>query len=66
MVELLQIVTNNDSIAKGTSAAKVVEPLFSALTRPDFSAAGQHSAMQVPVNILENPQWRSTYRLTPS
>ena len=40
MAELLRIVTNNDSIAKGASAAKVVEPLFSALTRPKFSAAG--------------------------
>lgn len=66
MAELLRIVTNNNSIAKGTSAAKVVEPLFSALTRPDFSAAGQHSAMQVLVNILENPQRRATYKLTPS
>ena len=66
MAELLRIVKNNDSIAKGTSATKVVKPLFSALTRPDFSVAGQHSAMQVLVNILENPQWRDTYKLTPS
>lgn len=66
MAELLRILTNNNSIAKGTSAAKVVDPLFSVLTRPDFSPAGQHSAMQVLVNILESPQRRATYKLTPS
>eukprot|EP01018_Ginkgo_biloba_P037971 Gb_38411 [translate_table: standard] len=66
MAELLRILTNNNSIAKGTSAAKVVEPLFVALTRPELSAAGQHSTIQVLVNILENPQRRATYKLTPA
>ncbi|KAI3947410.1 hypothetical protein MKW92_045812 [Papaver armeniacum] len=63
--ELLRILTNNSSIAKGPSAAKVVEPLFQLLSRQEFGPDGQHSALQVLVNILEHPQCRSEYRLTP-
>ncbi|PON72573.1 Coatomer beta subunit [Trema orientale] len=62
--ELLRILTNNASIAKGPSAAKVVEPLFLLLTRPEFGPDGQHSALQVLVNILEHPQCRADYTLT--
>lgn len=62
--ELLRILTNNASIAKGPSASKVVEPLFQLLTRPEFGPDGQHSSLQVLVNILEHPQCRSDYRLT--
>ncbi|KAJ6353632.1 hypothetical protein OIU76_002621 [Salix suchowensis] len=62
--ELLRILTNNASIAKGLSAAKVVEPLFLLLTRPEFGPGGQHSALQVLVNILEHPQCRADYNLT--
>ncbi|KAK7305977.1 hypothetical protein VNO77_43891 [Canavalia gladiata] len=62
--ELLRILTNNASIAKGPSAAKVVEPLFSLLTRQEFGPDGQHSALQVLVNILEHPQCRADYTLT--
>ncbi|KAG5241760.1 protein CELLULOSE SYNTHASE INTERACTIVE [Salix suchowensis] len=62
--ELLRILTNNTSIAKGPSAAKVVEPLFLLLTRPEFGPDGQHSALQVLVNILEHPQCRADYTLT--
>lgn len=62
--ELFRILTNNASIAKGPSAAKVVEPLFLLLTRPEFGPDGQHSALQVLVNILEHPQCRAEYRLT--
>ncbi|XP_010099944.2 protein CELLULOSE SYNTHASE INTERACTIVE 1 [Morus notabilis] len=62
--ELLRILTNNASIAKGQSAAKVVEPLFLLLTRPEFGPDGQHSALQVLVNILEHPQCRADYTLT--
>ncbi|KAL2240194.1 UNVERIFIED_CONTAM: Protein CELLULOSE SYNTHASE INTERACTIVE 1, partial [Sesamum indicum] len=62
--ELLRILTNNATIAKGPSAAKVVEPLFLLLTRPEFGPDGQHSALQVLVNILEHPQCRSDYTLT--
>ncbi|XP_015580740.2 protein CELLULOSE SYNTHASE INTERACTIVE 1 [Ricinus communis] len=62
--ELLRILTNNASIAKGASAAKVVEPLFLLLTRPEFGPDGQHSALQVLVNILEHPQCRADYNLT--
>ncbi|KAK7311151.1 hypothetical protein RJT34_09090 [Clitoria ternatea] len=62
--ELLRILTNNASIAKGPSAAKVVEPLFMLLTRQEFGPDGQHSALQVLVNILEHPQCRADYSLT--
>ncbi|CAK8567334.1 unnamed protein product [Lathyrus sativus] len=62
--ELLRILTNNASIAKGPSAAKVVEPLFFLLTRQEFGSDGQHSALQVLVNILEHPQCRADYTLT--
>ncbi|XP_043722318.1 protein CELLULOSE SYNTHASE INTERACTIVE 1-like [Telopea speciosissima] len=64
-VELLRILTNNTTIAKGPSAAKVVEPLFLLLSRPEFRPDGQHSALQVLVNILEHPQCRADYNLTP-
>ncbi|KAF8377270.1 hypothetical protein HHK36_030645 [Tetracentron sinense] len=63
--ELLRILTNNASIAKGPSAARVVEPLFLLLTRPEFGPDGQHSSLQVLVNILEHPQSRADCTLTP-
>ncbi|XP_048621022.1 protein CELLULOSE SYNTHASE INTERACTIVE 1 [Brassica napus] len=63
--ELLRILTNNATIAKGQSAAKVVEPLFNLLTRLEFGPDGQHSALQVLVNILEHPQRRADYTLNP-
>lgn len=62
--ELLRILTNNATIAKGPSAAKVVDPLFLLLARPDFGPDGQHSALQTLVNILEHPQCRADYTLT--
>ncbi|XP_051126757.1 protein CELLULOSE SYNTHASE INTERACTIVE 1 [Andrographis paniculata] len=62
--ELLRILTNNATIAKGPSAAKVVEPLFQLLARPEFGPDGQHSTLQVLVNILEHPQCRADYTLT--
>ncbi|XP_058085058.1 protein CELLULOSE SYNTHASE INTERACTIVE 1-like [Magnolia sinica] len=63
--ELLRILTNNASIAKSSSAAKVVDPLFLLLTRPEFGPDGQHSALQVLVNIFELPQCRAEHSLTP-
>ncbi|KAJ1412862.1 C2 domain [Sesbania bispinosa] len=62
--ELLRILTNNATIAKGPSAAKVVEPLFLLLTRHEVGPDGQHSALQVLVNILEHPQCRADHSLT--
>ncbi|GKV25322.1 hypothetical protein SLEP1_g34777 [Rubroshorea leprosula] len=62
--ELLRILTNNATIAKGASAAKVVEPLFLLLKRSEFGPDGQHSALQVLVNILEHPQCRAEHTLT--
>ncbi|CAM6095033.1 unnamed protein product [Calypogeia fissa] len=66
IAELLRILTNNSSIAKGSAAAQVVAPLFAALTRPDLSTQGQHSAMQVLVNILEKPERLASQQLTPN
>ncbi|XP_042493679.1 protein CELLULOSE SYNTHASE INTERACTIVE 1-like [Macadamia integrifolia] len=63
--ELLRILTNNTTIAKGPSAAKVVEPLFVLLSRPEFRQDGQRSALQVLVNILEHPQCHADYNLSP-
>ncbi|KAL0885679.1 hypothetical protein Bca101_009662 [Brassica carinata] len=64
--ELLRILTNNATIAKGQSAAKVFEPLFNLLTRLEYGPDGQHSALQVLVNnILEHPQCRADYTLNP-
>ncbi|XXG70674.1 hypothetical protein AAC387_Pa07g0105 [Persea americana] len=63
--ELLRILTNNASIAKSSSAAKVVEPLFLLLSRLEFGPDGQHSALQILINILEYPQCRAEHSLTP-
>ncbi|KAJ4798896.1 CELLULOSE SYNTHASE INTERACTIVE 3 [Rhynchospora pubera] len=65
LAELLRILTNNATIAKGSSAAKVVRPLFSLLSKYDISPDGQYSALQVLVNILEHPQCRADYDLSP-
>ena len=62
--ELLRILTNNATIAKALSAAKVVYPLFKLLSRPGLGPVGQHSALQVLVNILEQPQCRAVYNFT--
>eukprot|EP01018_Ginkgo_biloba_P019292 Gb_18151 [translate_table: standard] len=66
VAELLRILTNNSSIAKGAASARVVEPLFLALSRPDLSTWGQHSTLQTLVNILEKPQCLANLQLTPN
>ncbi|CAN6459171.1 unnamed protein product [Victoria cruziana] len=66
IAELLRILTNNSGIARSSTAAMMVEPLFLLLLRPDFSMWGQHSALQALVNILEKPQSLDTLKLTPS
>ncbi|RWR93044.1 LOW QUALITY PROTEIN: C2 calcium-dependent membrane targeting [Cinnamomum micranthum f. kanehirae] len=63
--ELLMILTNNTTIAKSSSAAKLVDPLFLLLARSEFCYDGQHSVLQVLVNILEHPQCRAEHSLTP-
>ncbi|KAL5200774.1 hypothetical protein ABZP36_021977 [Zizania latifolia] len=65
LAEMLRILTNNASIAKGPSAAKVVRPLFSLLSKADIGPEGQYSTLQVLVNILEHPECRADYNLTP-
>ncbi|XP_052189037.1 protein CELLULOSE SYNTHASE INTERACTIVE 3 [Diospyros lotus] len=66
IAELFRILTNSSAISKSSAAAKVVEPLFLVLLRPDISLWGQHSALQALVNILEKPQSLATLKLTPS
>ncbi|XWS25108.1 hypothetical protein CRYUN_Cryun27aG0042600 [Craigia yunnanensis] len=66
IAELFRILTNSNAIARSSDAAKIVEPLFMVLLRPDFSLWGQHSALQALVNILEKPQSLATLKLTPS
>ncbi|KAF6175720.1 hypothetical protein GIB67_022722, partial [Kingdonia uniflora] len=63
--ELLRILTNNSNIAESPEAAKLVEPLFLLLTRPEFGPEGQTSALRVLVNILEHPHCRADYNLIP-
>ncbi|KAG5512991.1 hypothetical protein RHGRI_038600 [Rhododendron griersonianum] len=66
IAELLCILTNSSVISKSLDAAKIVEPLFLVLLRPDISLWFQHSALQALVNILEKPQSLTTLQLTPS
>ncbi|KAJ4967042.1 hypothetical protein NE237_018891 [Protea cynaroides] len=66
VAELFRILTNSSGIAKSSAAARIVEPLFLVLLRPDISMRGQHSALQTLVNILEKPQSLSSLQLTPS
>ena len=66
IAELFRILTNSSAISKGSAAARIVEPLFMVLLRPDFNLWGQHSALQALVNILEKPQSLATLKLTPS
>lgn len=66
IAELFRILTNSNAIARSSDAAKIIEPLFMLLLRPDFNLWGQHSALQALVNILEKPQSLVTLKLTPS
>ncbi|KAF0894571.1 hypothetical protein E2562_001872 [Oryza meyeriana var. granulata] len=66
IAELLRILTNNSGIAKSSAAAKMVEPLFLLLRRPDVTMWDQHSALQALVNILEKPQSLAALKLSPS
>lgn len=66
IAELFRILTNSGAIARSSDAAKIVEPLFMVLLRPDFGLWGQHSALQALVNILEKPQSLVELKLTPS
>ncbi|XP_020157774.1 protein CELLULOSE SYNTHASE INTERACTIVE 3 [Aegilops tauschii subsp. strangulata] len=66
IAELLRILTNNSGIAKSSAAAKMVEPLFLLLRRPDVTMWDQHSALQALVNILEKPQSLAALKSTPS
>lgn len=66
VAELFRILTNSSAISRSSDAAKIVEPLFLLLLRPDFNLWGQHSALQALVNILEKPQSLVSLKLTPS
>ncbi|XP_031115240.1 protein CELLULOSE SYNTHASE INTERACTIVE 3 [Ipomoea triloba] len=64
--ELFRVLTNSSAISRSPAAAKIVEPLFTLLRRPDFGLWGQHSVLQALVNILEKPQSLDALKLTPS
>ena len=66
IAELFRTPTYSSAISKGLAVARIVEPSFMVLLRPDFSMWGQHSALQVLVNILEKSQSLATLKLTPS
>lgn len=66
IAELFRILTNSNAIARSSTSAEIVEPLFHVLLRRDFDLWGQHSALQALVNILEKPQSLATLKLTPS
>nr|CAN78976.1 hypothetical protein VITISV_035748 [Vitis vinifera] len=66
IAELFRTLTYSSAISKGLAVARIVEPSFMVLLRPDFSMWGQHSALQVLVNILEKSQSLATLKLTPS
>ncbi|KAL6870810.1 hypothetical protein ACP4OV_014658 [Aristida adscensionis] len=66
IAELVRILTNNSGIAKSSAAAKMVEPLFLLLRRPDVTMWDQHSVLQALVNILEKPQSLAALKLTAS
>lgn len=66
IAELFRLLTNSSAIARSSAAARIVEPLFVVLLRPDFNLWGQHSALQALVNILEKPQSLDILKLSPS
>lgn len=65
IADLLRILTNNASIAKGVHAAKIVGPVFELLLKHEIGPDGQHSALQVLINILGNSNCRAEQNLTP-
>ncbi|XP_073305495.1 protein CELLULOSE SYNTHASE INTERACTIVE 3 [Primulina huaijiensis] len=66
IAELFRILTNSSAISKSLAAARSVEPFFMLLFKTDFDLQGQHSALQVLVNILEKPRSLSRCKLTPN
>eukprot|EP00897_Mesotaenium_endlicherianum_P008371 jgi/Mesen1/7562/ME000392S06825 len=64
-VELLRVLTNNSSIARGASAGHAVGPLFHVLRRQDLGPAGLNSALQTLANVLEKPSRLQTLDLEP-
>ncbi|XP_073125574.1 protein CELLULOSE SYNTHASE INTERACTIVE 3 [Henckelia pumila] len=66
IAELFRILTNSSAISKSLAAARIVEPFFMLLFKTDFELQGQHSVLQVLVNILEKPESLSRCKLTPN
>ncbi|CAI5473610.1 unnamed protein product [Closterium sp. Yama58-4] len=55
LAELLRVLTNNSTIAKGAAAARLVGPVLAMLRHAELSPAAQTSALQALVNVLEKP-----------
>lgn len=67
-MELLRVLTNNSSIARGQSAGSTVEPIFAVLRRQDLDISLLNSALQTLSNVLrlEKPDRLQTLHLEPS
>ncbi|CAI6002567.1 unnamed protein product [Closterium sp. NIES-65] len=66
LAELLRVLTNNSTIAKGAAAARLVGPVFAMLRHAELSPAAQTSALQALVNVLEKPGRLEALDLPPS
>ncbi|GJP57314.1 hypothetical protein CLOM_g16338 [Closterium sp. NIES-68] len=63
--ELLRVLTNNSTVAKGAAAARLVGPVFAMLRQAELSPAAQTSALQALVNVLEKPGRLEALELAP-
>ncbi|CAI5529302.1 unnamed protein product [Closterium sp. Naga37s-1] len=66
LAELLRVLTNNSTIAKGAAAARLVGPVFAMLRHAELSPSAQTSALQALVNVLEKPGRLEALDLPPS
>ncbi|CAI7796481.1 unnamed protein product, partial [Closterium sp. NIES-53] len=66
LAELLRVLTNNSTIAKGATAARLVGPVFAMLRHAELSPSAQTSALQALVNVLEKPGRLEALDLPPS
>ncbi|VFQ96027.1 unnamed protein product [Cuscuta campestris] len=64
VVHALDKLVDDEQLAELVAAHGAVIPLVGLLYAPEFGHDGQHSALQVLVNILEHPQCRADYTLT--
>lgn len=65
-VELLRVLSNNPSIARGASMAKAAAPLLNVLQRPDLNPGAQNSALQALANLVSQPELLASLNLEPT